>query len=121
MINLLSKIVILTALICSANIAVPGPAAHASNAHGVKIGQVIVGRSGHEVQFSIMGNVPATPCANTHSSGLRYMFSLNRADGEALLSTILTAKTAGMTLTIVGTNSCNDADNVEFISYLWLV
>jgi hypothetical protein len=114
-----SKVGLLFAVIYTVNF--PLPAAHATNAYSVQIGQIIVGRSEHEVQFSVIGNVPTTPCANVHSSGIRYMFSLNRPDGQALLSTLLTAKTTGTALTIVGTDSCNTSENVEFISYLWLI
>jgi hypothetical protein len=73
----------------------------------------------HGYNDTILFNMESTApnyaaCATTN----RYAVSTTSQQGKNILASILTAKTSGQTITVVGTDACTTHGDSEDISYL---
>jgi len=82
------------------------------------VGQVLVGRLGHQVIVQLVGSVSGFPCGTPHPNGYNYMFNTQNPGGKDMLATVLAAKASGATLYFVGTGACSEESNIEDTSYI---
>ncbi len=79
--------------------------------------QVFIHQPNDNIMFNMNSSNPAlASCATTN----RYAFRVNTDQGKAMLSAVLTARTANQELTVVGTGLCDIHGDAETIQYLYL-
>jgi hypothetical protein len=97
-------------LLCSSPAAASSAQAGYITTFGVEQGKVF---------FFTDGARNATPTC--HTQGARWVFNGATAQGQAMMSALLTYKAMGKQVVIQGTGACGDWPDTESVEYIWSV
>ena len=98
--------------------AVSSPPSIAGSGQGT-VSSVLVGRLGYQVYVQLTNaSFTGFACGNPNPSSWQWAFSTQTQSGRDMLATVLAAKATGVTLYVVGTNTCSQDPALEDVAYV---